>query len=162
MDYHFKPPGKTCATTGKPLVPGSTCHSILIERNGLLTRLDYSDEGWPGPPEGHLGYWKTVVPSQGDPRDQRIDPDTALRYFEQLSELPTDECERQRYVLALLLLQHRRLKLEGSRTGPDGDQLELQGVGGEGPFFVTNLRLSDSQTQQIQAELKVHLATEWN
>lgn len=162
MDYHFKPAAKTCAQTGKPLVPGSVCHSVLLEKNGMLTRLDYSDEGWSGLPEGHIGYWKTVVPVQNDPRDQRIDPDAALRYLEQISELPPSEMERQRYVLALLLLQQRRLKLEGARTTPDGDQLELIGLNGEGPYFVPNLKLSETETQQIQAELKVHLATEWN
>ena len=46
MDYHLKPLGKTCATTGKPLAPGSVCHSVLVERDGMLMRLDFSDEGW--------------------------------------------------------------------------------------------------------------------
>lgn len=162
MDYHFKPPSKTCATTGKPLSPGSVCHSVLIEKNGVLTRIDYSDDGWQGLPDGHIGYWKTVVPAGNDPREQRLDPDTAFRYFEQLSEQPNPEYERQRYVLALLLLQHRKLRLDGSRSGDCGGVLELSGVRGEGTYEVQDLQLPESVTRQIQAELKVHLATEWN
>ena len=33
---------------------------------------------------------------------------------------------------------------------------------GEGTYQVPNLKLPDAETQQIQAELKVQLATEWN
>jgi hypothetical protein len=162
MDYHFKPPSKTCATTGKPLSPGTVCHSVLIEKNGVMTRFDYSDEAWQGPPEGHLGYWKTVVPAGNDPREQRLDPDTAFRYFEQLSEEMNPEYERRRYVLALLLLQHRKLRLDGSRPDDCGGVLELSGVRGEGTYEVQDLQLPETVTRQIQAELKVHLATEWN
>lgn len=162
MDYHFKTPSKTCAATGRPLAPGAVCHSVLIEKSGVLTRIDYSDEGWQGPPEGHVGYWKTIVPSQNDPREQRLDPEAAFRYFEQLCEESSPTTERQRYVLALLLLQQRKLRLDGSHTGSDGDVLELSGSHGEGAYEVPNLKLSDADTRQIQAELKVHLATEWN
>jgi hypothetical protein len=162
MDYHFKPPSKICATTGRPLIPGSVCHSVLVEKNGVLTRLDYSPEGWQGPPAGHVGYWQTIVPVLHDPREQRLDPDTAFRYFEQLCEESSPVSERQRYVLALLLLQHRKVRLDGTRTEEDGEILELSGRSGEGTWQVRNLQLSEAETQQIQAELKVHLATEWN
>lgn len=162
MDYHFKPPSKNCASTGKPLAPGATCHSVLVDKGGVLTRLDYSDEGWQGPPEGHIGYWKTIVPMGNDPREQRLDPDAAFRYFEQLNEDPSAENERKRYVLALLLLQHRKLRLEDSRSDDCGSILQLSGIRGEGTYEVQDLQLSEADTRQIQAELKVHLATEWN
>jgi hypothetical protein len=162
MDYHFKPPSKNCATTGRPLAPGTVCHSVLVEKNGVLTRLDYSDDGWQGPPAGHLGYWQTTVPTGHDPREQRLDPDMAFRYFEQLGETADSTTDRQRYVLALLMLQHRKLRLDGTRFDEDAEILELSGQNGEGTYDVRNLRLSDAETRQIQAELKVHLATEWN
>ena len=162
MEYHFKPPSKTCATTGRPLVAGAVCHSVLMEKNGVLIRQDFSEEGWQGPPAGHVGYWKTLVPASHDPREQRLDPDTAFRYFEQLSEEASPTTERQRYVLALLLLQHRKLRLEGTRSDGDADVLELSGRHGEGTWQVPNLELTVPESQQIQAELKIHLATEWN
>lgn len=163
MDYHFKPPSKTCATTGRPLVAGTVCHSVLVEKNGILTRLDYSDEGWQGAPAGHIGYWKTVIPASHDPREQQLDPDTAFRYFEELCETCSPETERQRYVLALFLLQRRKVRLDGTRSDDDGDDiLELTGQHGEGTYEVRNLKLPEDETQLIQAELKVHLATEWS
>jgi hypothetical protein len=161
MEYHFKPPSKTCATTGRPLAPGAICHSVLIEKNGTLTRLDYSEEGWRGPPNGHFGYWKTVVPMTADAKSQRLDPESALRYFEQLCEEASPETVRSRYVLALLLLQQRKLRLDDSRMVEETEILELSGKNGEGSFEVENLKLSEEESQQIQAELKAQLATEW-
>ena len=162
MDYRFKPPSKTCAATGRPLVPGSICHSVLIEKAGDQVRFDYSDEGWTGPPEGHVGYWKTTVPVALDPRVQRLDPETAQRYFEQLCEEASPVHDRQRYVLALVLLQQRRLILDTTRSDGDDEILKLSGRHGEGTFEVRNLNLPEAETQQLQAELKAHLAAEWS
>jgi hypothetical protein len=39
--------------------------------------------------------------------------------------------------------------------------LELSGLHGEGNFEVRNYHLDETQTQQLQAEIKSQLATEW-
>jgi hypothetical protein len=161
MDYHLKPLGKTCATTGKPLAPGSVCHSVLIEKDGSLVRLDFSPEGWTGPPAGHHGYWTVDVPAAPNPQSLRIDPEIALRYFEQLSEEASPVHEKTRYALALVLLQQRKLRLENVRFEDDDEVLELSGVHGEGNFEVHNYHLDDSETHQLQTELKAQLAMEW-
>ncbi len=161
MDYHLKPLGKTCAATGKPLAPGSVCHSVLVEKEGGLVRLDFSDEGWTGPPQGHFGHWTVDVPAAPDPHQQRIDPEVALRYFEQLSEEASPVHEKTRYALALVLLQQRKLKLENVRFDDDDEVLELSGVHGEGNFEVRNYHLDDTESQRMQAELKAQLALEW-
>jgi len=161
MDYHVKPLGKICAATGKPLAPGSTCHSVLMEKEGNLVRLDFSADAWTGPPAGHLAHWTAEVPAAIDPNTQRIDPEVALRYFEQLSEEASPVHERTRYVLALVLLQQRKLRLENVRFESDDEVLELSGVHGEGNFEVRNYHLDDTETQRLQSELKVQLAQEW-
>lgn len=161
MDYHLKPLGKSCAATGKPLAPGSVCHSVLVEKDGLLVRLDFSQEGWPGPQQEHLGHWMVDVPKAPNPNTIRLDPDVALRFFEQLSEESSPEHEKTRYVLALLLLQQRKLKLENVRFDDDDEVLELTGTHGEGSFEVRNYRLDDHEIQKMQSELKAQLALEW-
>jgi hypothetical protein len=161
MDYHLKPLGKTCAATGKPLAPGSACHSVLVETSEGLTRLDFSEEGWTGPPQGHLGHWMSTVPKAPNPATQRIDPEVAMRYFEQLTEEASPVHEKTRYALALVLLQQRKLKLENVRFDDDDEVLELSGIHGEGNFEVRNFRLDDTESQRMQAELKAQLAVEW-
>lgn len=161
MDYLIKPMGKTCTATGKPLVPGSVCHSVLVEKDGALVRLDYSPEGWAGPQPTHVGYWTIEVPAALDPQQRRIDPEVAMRFFEQLSEEASPVHEIKRYALALVLLQRRKLRLENIRFEDDIEFLELSGTHGEGNFEVRNFRLDDAQTQVLQTELKSQLAQEW-
>lgn len=161
MDYHFKPLGKTCAATGQPLAPGSWCHSVVVERNGQQQRLDYSTSAWQGPPADAVGYWRTRVPLPRNPQAIRIDPDALMRYFEQLTEEASPNQEPQRYVAALLLLKHKRLKLVDVLTADDGQRLLLEGLHGEGVFEVADLQLPDAAASELQQALKTQLAMEW-
>lgn len=161
MEYEFRPIGKKCATTGADLVPGSTCHSVLVEKNGDFERLDFSEEGWKGPPEGAIGAWKCSVPKPAEVRKQALDPTTLFTFFEQMVELGRPDEERLRYILALLLLRKRKLKLDGSRTeGPD-DYLQLSGIQGEGAYEVRDLHLSDEELEQLQQDLNARLTAEF-
>jgi hypothetical protein len=160
MDYQLKPLGKTCTATGKPLLPGSTCRSALVERNGQMVRLDYSLEGWTGPPADAIGYWLTKAPEQSGP--PKLDPEQLMRYFEQLSEEASPRHDEARYLLALMLLQQRRLRLEEVRTDDSGDVLVLSGLRGEGTFEVPHLKLDDADVAERQNQLRRQLAAEWN
>jgi hypothetical protein len=160
MDYHFPPLGKTCAATGKPLAPGSACRSAVWEQNGQFIRKDFSPEGWTGPPADAVGYWVTHVPEQSGP--PKIDPEQLMRYFEQLTEEATPAHDETRYLLALLLLQHKRLRLETIRSDDDGDYLILSGLRGEGTFEAPHLQLADAEIAERQLILRTQLATEWN
>lgn len=162
MDYHLKPIGKTCAATGSELVPGSVCHSVLIERDGQLVRLDFSEAGWTGPPAGTIGLWKCTVPENEQPKAKPLDTEALMRYFEQMSEDGNPAQDKFRYVVALLLLQKKRLKLEGSRFDGETEFLEFIGSQGEGPYEVRDARLADGEIQQLQQELNAHLTSEWN
>lgn len=161
MDYHLKPIGKTCAATGEDLHPGSTCYSVLLEREGELVRLDYSAEGWKGPPEDAIGHWRSTVPEQTDTKPKPLDADALMRYFEQLCEDANPAQEKFAYVLSLLLLQKRKLKIEGSRQEADVEYLQLTGSHGEGPFEVRDQRLSEKEIKELQTDLNAHLAAEW-
>ncbi len=162
MDYHLKPIGKTCHTTGDELAPGSLCHSVLVEREGKLIRQDYSDKVWNGPPDGSIGHWSCSVPEQDQTKPKPLDTDGLMSYFEQLDENSNPAQEKFRYVLALLLLQKRRLKLDGSRHEMDVEYLMLTGSHGEGPFEVRDQQLDNSEINQLQNDLNTHLMTGWS
>lgn len=162
MDFHLKPIGRNCAATGEELLPGSKCFSAFVERDGQRIRLDYSEEGWTGPPEGTIGYWQSIVPEPDDTKAKPLDTDALMRYFEQLSEDANPAQEKLRYVLSLLLLQKRRLRIEGSRQEGETEFLELVGSQSEGPFEVRDQQLDDAEIELLQNDLNAHLATEWN
>ncbi|HEY3968709.1 MAG TPA: hypothetical protein VGM05_29445 [Planctomycetaceae bacterium] len=162
MEYQFRPIGKKCATTGTDLEPGSVCYSVLVERNGELQRLDYSKAGWTGPPDGALGVWKCIVPKAAEVRHEPLDTNALMRCFEQLTEEASPAREGLRYILALLLVKKRRLRLDGSRADGNEDYLQLAGAQGEGAYEIRDLDPSDEEVQQWQRELNVYLASEWN
>jgi hypothetical protein len=85
-----------------------------------------------------------------------------MRCFEQLTEEASPAREGLRYILALLLVKKRRLRLDGSRADGNEDYLQLAGAQGEGAYEIRDLDPSDEEVQQWQRELNVYLASEWN
>ena len=160
MDYQLKPLGKTCSRTGKPLVPGDVCYSAVVEKENEWVRLDFSAAAWSGPPTGALGYWRLTVPEADRSHRRALDPDALLRQFEQLSEDANPGREKFRYVLALLLVQRRRLRITQTRTDLEGAILELTGLQGEGPFEVRDQQLSESEITALQQELETSIMAE--
>lgn len=162
MDYHLKPPSKECAASGRPFEPGELVYSVVVDRDGQLLRFDYSEDGWSGSPEDSVGEWTTLFPDQG-PKQKSIDTEGLMRYFEQLCEDANPGHDQMRYVLALLLLQKRRLRLEGTRRDEDGNEfLEWIGSKSEGPFEVPDQALDEDEIANLQTSLNAQLAEEWN
>jgi hypothetical protein len=155
MDYQVKPVGKSCASTGESFSPGEHCHSILIEEQGEVVRFDYSLEGWPGePPEGFLAHWQTQIPEeQQSDQPKPLDAEALFEFFEQIIEDANPAQEKIKYVLSLLLMQKKRLKLERSDLDDDQTMLRLSGSQGEGPYLIRDQQLSDEEIQQLQQEL---------
>jgi hypothetical protein len=160
MDYDLKPLGKTCSKTGKPFGPGEICYSAVVEKGNEWVRLDFSAGAWDGPPEGALGYWRVTVPAQIQTRRRILDPDALLRHFEQLSEDANPGREKLRYVLALLLVQRRRLRVTQTRSEAEGSVFELAGLQGEGPFEVREQQLTEDEIDALQQELETSITTE--
>lgn len=158
MSYRVKSMGKTCAGTGEPLVPGTRVHSVLVDRGHEQVRLDFSEAGWNGPPEGTIGHWKCIVPEPVASGPKPLDTEAMFRFFEDSAEDQNPTQEKFRYVVALLLLQKRRLQLEGSRQDGDIEYLQLVGSRSEGPFEVRDQHLQPEEIQQLQADLNAHLS----
>ena len=162
MDYHLKPISKTCAATGDLLDPGTNCHCVLVDQDGKLVRFDFSEQGWTGPPEGTIGYWRSVVPETDQRAKPTLNVDAMMRYFEQLCEDAIPVQDKLRYVLALWLVKKRRLKIQDSHQDGEAEILELMGSQEEGPFEVRDQQLSEVEIEKLQHELNAHLATEWS
>lgn len=158
MSYRVKPIGKTCAGTGEPLVPGARVHSVLVDRGHEQVRLDFSEDGWNGPPDGMIGHWQGIVPEPVASGPKPLDTEALFRFFEESSEDQNPTQEKFRYVVALLLLQKRRLQLDGSRQDGEIEYLQLVGSRSEGPFEVRDQHLEPEEIQQLQADLNAHLS----
>ncbi|WP_437226992.1 hypothetical protein SH661x_000118 [Planctomicrobium sp. SH661] len=138
-------------------MPGALCYSVLVERHGQQERLDYSAEGWTGLPEDAVGFWKCHVPIPAARQVATTDAETLLKYFEQLVEASNPQQEKMCFVLALYLLQRRRLRLDGSHERDGVEFLELSGSRGEGPFEVRDQQLSEAEMTQLRLALDQQL-----
>jgi hypothetical protein len=157
MDYQIKPNARTCTATGEELRPGAECYSVLLEEHGRFTRQDFSAAGWNGPPENAVGYWRATVPEPNDEKPRPLDSESLLQSFEQFSEDANPAQEKLRFVMALLLVQKRRLKLDGSRRDGEIEYLQLIGSHGEGPYEVREFDLTEDERQQLQQAVDAFL-----
>lgn len=150
QEYTVKPVGRTCAGTGQELVPGSLCHSVLVKRADDFLRFDFSEAGWGTPPDGLVAHWRCEVPELSTSAKKSLDVDDLMRQFEQLHEEASAAQDKFRYVLALLLLRRRRLRLDGTQVVDERECLEVTGTRGEGTFLVPLQQLEDSEVQELQ------------
>lgn len=158
MDYVIRSLGKTCAATGRAFAPGERVVSVVLERNGTHERLDFAERDWKEPPPMTVGFWRCRVPDADVRSGAALDPEAMLAYFEQLAEDANPGHDQLRYVLALYLLQKRRLRLDGARVSDDGEYLQLSGSKGEGPYEIRDQQLADDQIKSLQSELTQALA----
>ncbi len=108
-----------CAATGTQFTPGEAYIACLVESAaGELGRVDVSRESWDSGyrPEGRLfGHWKTSYRAHAPARKALLSDDELTDLFEGLGD-PTEAKQRSfRFVLALLLVRRRIMKVIGSR-----------------------------------------------
>jgi hypothetical protein len=107
----FGPCTFRCAATGKELIPGEEVYSVLLQEGGKCARQDFSPEGWTGPPENAIAWWRTTVPQKPSAGGRTTRP---VGIFEEFSEiLRSGEPPEFAYLLALFLLRRKILRFEG-------------------------------------------------
>ena len=161
MDYEIHRASRHCAATGRELAEGEMFYSLLVADKQGWQRLDYAADAWQGPPEGALGWWKARMPSRESKRARLAPNDVLLEYFQELLKQPA-EADAQ-YVLALLLVRRRILRLEDTEEDAAGRKvLVLYCPRDEGNYRVTERTLDDARTDEIQARLSQLLFADAN
>lgn len=98
-------------------------YSALIASGATVERRDYSSEAWSGPPDEALGWWKSQVPTAETKKAAWAPNDVMLELFDELAEA-ADRAD-MRYVLALLLIRRRVLRLEETERDNQGREALL-------------------------------------
>jgi hypothetical protein len=111
-----------CAVTGEPLSPGKQQVVALVEReddpSAPLVRMDFSEAGWNSParPKGVIAFWKATVPEPGEKKRGFVDDQTLLDLFERLGGDDRIHRVRFRFVLMLLLVRKKLLRVTGTSS----------------------------------------------
>ncbi len=110
LDFEIQRCTRRCAATDRELRPDEEFYSVLVAEGGQVVRLDYAEDGWPGPPERALGWWKSRMPPAEPNKKSWAPSDVMLDFFQQLADRPDQE--DLRYVLALLMTRRKILRHE--------------------------------------------------
>jgi len=153
-----------CAATGRALQEGELCVAVLIEREGAkaLERLDYSVPAWeagqrPAPPTRVFGFWRAKFIREEAPRNPLLGDDELFDLFEELAGATEHKQVVFRYVLTLLLVRRRVLRLMGSRSG----SLLVLSKGATGdPIVVADPGMDESSTAEAIEQLSQVVAPE--
>jgi hypothetical protein len=159
LDFDVQRCTRHCAETGREFVPGETYHSALIAEGGEVVRRDYCEAAWNGPPEGALGWWKSQMPEPNAHRVHWAPNDVMLHYFEQLDGVL--DKQDTRYILALLMVRRRVLRLEGSEYDLQGREvLVVYCPRNEMEYRVNVVAPDDRRVTEVQEELAQLLQTD--
>jgi len=152
LDFEIQRCTRRCAKTDRELKPGETFYTVLVAEEAEVVRYDYSEEAWDGPPEDVIGWWKSQMAEPNAKKVNWAPNDVMLHYFQQLDG--QDDKEDVRYVLTLLMIRRRILRLEETETDPIGRELMLVFCPrNETEYRVPVMTPSRERAQEIQEEL---------
>lgn len=119
-EYEIRGFTRKCAATGEVIAPGS--HFYTVVRPGMpeYVREDFALSVWKGPPEDAIAWWKSIATESGH-RKPKVPSEIILEYFENL-ELDPDR-DDERFVLALLMIRRRILRLDESSRDELGREI---------------------------------------
>ncbi len=119
-DFDVRSCSRRCATSEQIIQPGEVYYSVLQLQGAETVRLDYRADSWQTPPEDALGWWRSRLPTRSGTKTQLAPRDVLVNLLERLAEVPEEVDFR--YVLALVLMRRRIVRLESSTTDSNGCQ----------------------------------------
>lgn len=168
-----------CAESDAELGVGSPCVAALVRPlvgddrpdRPVLERLDFDPAVWESAdPARSLGdrvlcWWRTEVPDPSSKRQMFVDDETLVDLFERLAAESEQDPARQafRFVLGLILLRRRKLRMVDRLRKGDDEVWVLKRVGGGDDatlWPVVDPRLSDEDADAIAEQLSTILADE--
>ena len=152
IDFEVQRCTRQCAKTERELRPGEVFYSVLLTEGSEVVRRDYAAEAWEGAPENALGWWKSQMPESNANRLHWAPNDVMLHFFIEL-EGQQDKLD-ERFVLALLLVRRRIVRLEDSETDTDGREvMVLYCPRNEKEYKVPVVSPTQERIQEIQEKL---------
>ena len=148
-DYQIQGRTLRCARTGRELRPGERMWSVLLLDGARFVRQDFAAEAWDAPPPGAFAAWQGKVPPREKPRKPTIDDEVLVECLARLEDDPTPEKASFRYVLALLLMRRKRLRLEEEAGGV----LRLRCPKTGATYLVPDPALSDGELEAAQDDV---------
>ncbi len=120
MDFDIGRFTRRCAATERELRPGDSFYSILLPVGADVERQDILASEWTGAPENAICWWKSRMPSSNARKVTWAPNEVILDYFLQLHQ--RGDHVDQLYVLTLLMIRRRILRLDESQADDQGGE----------------------------------------
>lgn len=144
---------RQCHALKRPLREGEWYYSVVLESGDDYVRHDYSAEGWSGPPEDVIGWWKSRMPTSDEKKMVLAPPEVLVDLLRQMGQFP--EKAKSRYLLALMLMRRKMVRLAtGSEdSSPPQEVLRVEVVTDGSLIEVPVCQISRSESDALRAEL---------
>jgi len=160
-EWDFAKTTGKCAVTERELSEGESYYAVLIEHSGGFERRDYSLEAWSGPPEGSFCFWRGRIPVR-EKKNQpiAIDQEVLMHLFLQLEDASSEIKQRFRFMLTLLLMRKRLLKLDKTVQDGDREYWQVRLLKDQSIHQVLNPDLGKEQVEQLSIQMTAILSGE--
>lgn len=146
---------RTCAQSGAAIPQGEAFFSALVETDDDFNRLDFSSPAWPEVDKsGFFSYWKNKASGDaGGEKRQPVDYERLLAFFDSLENAEEPGKRLFRYVLALVLVRRRLLRLDEALKTPEGDCLVVHDRRGDRTLRIITPEAGKEQLAAVQERL---------
>jgi hypothetical protein len=162
MDFQIKRTSRRCRTSGRDLQPGEEYISELVVsptgESGEFARHDYALEAWQGPAANSVGWWRCRIPAVHSGKVFWAPADVQREYFSHLLQSP--QTAAQAFLMAMLLVRRRMLRLEAEETDEAGQRWMIVVDPERQTCRVRVVELSLEEREAIQQEFAEHLFTD--
>lgn len=152
-DYQIQPTTRRCARSDREIKPGERYYSVLIDEGDRFVRRDYALDTWAGPPEKTFSFWQGKMPTSNAPRRPPIDEELLLDCLARLENESEPGKQAFRFVLTLLLVRRKRLRLEDSSRENGQELLTVRDARTGVRYRVIDPGLPDEELECVQDEV---------
>jgi hypothetical protein len=116
-------PQKSCISCGRKFFHGEEHYSGIEKKGDDFVRMDYCKNCWKTHQRDFFSFWKRIALHQ--PKE---DLEAAVAFFEKLFKIENleEKVEKLRYLLGLVLLRRKRLKVVGKIAEEGQNFLEVE------------------------------------
>jgi len=165
LDWNIAKSEHRCTTCDKEFGEGEAYHSALYDTGAEFERRDFCVDCWAAPDatcrDEAFSFWKTVVPTQDQPRKVFVDDAVIFDFFQRLAAEESQPVKRNfRYILGLMLMRKKKLKFKDVVRENGHEYLVLRRSRTKEEHRVLDPKLSEEELLQVRAELTQILETE--
>ena len=158
LNFDFQRSSRRCAVSGREFDVGEKYFSVLLDDEGELVRQDVATDKWDGPPENCIGWWQSRVPDLAKGKVYWAPRDVLISFFEKLVEQGRDPDKT--YIMAILLIQKRYLKLLDTTPSETGESMQLINQSSRTNYEVGVCDVDAERANEIQTEFAEKLFTD--